>query len=181
MRRRLVLANAQESDTIRKKHEWHTSIFRIQPQTSCSRVRSKMVHDRLRGVESKSPSFSNENRDNDVISQAEEDVLCSIAAKTPKEHEIGEKKVRGKIWSFRAKMTFTGIVSLALVVILTRRHRRVFSCKGKCKLQTMFWLVVHLIFLNFLFIIYFCYRHSLNLINTIMTNLAWVQSALHMN
>ena len=97
MRRKLVLANAQETDTIRKKTRVIHEYFRIQTQTSCSRVRSKMVHDRLRGVESKSPSFSNENRDSDVISQAEEDVLCSIAAKTPKEHEIGEKKVRGKI------------------------------------------------------------------------------------
>ena len=50
---------------------------------------SKMVHDRLQGVQMDGRSDPKKGR-HDPVSIAEEDVLSSLAAKAPKEHQIGE-------------------------------------------------------------------------------------------
>ena len=48
-----------------------------------------MVHDRLQGVQMDGRSDPKKGR-HDPVSIAEEDVLSSLAAKAPKEHQIGE-------------------------------------------------------------------------------------------
>ena len=54
------------------------------------RIKSKMVFDRLRGIERENLPLSRQQTVDDQESLAQQDILSSVNGKTPKEHQIGE-------------------------------------------------------------------------------------------
>lgn len=54
------------------------------------RIKSKMVFDRLRGIERESLPLSRQQTVDDQESLAQQNILSSVNGKTPKEHQIGE-------------------------------------------------------------------------------------------
>lgn len=54
------------------------------------RIKSKMVFDRLRGIERENLPLSRQQTVNDQESLAQQNILSSVNGKTPKEHQIGE-------------------------------------------------------------------------------------------
>ena len=54
------------------------------------RIKSKMVFDRLRGIEQENLPLSRQQTVDDQESLAKQNILSSVNGKTPKEHQIGE-------------------------------------------------------------------------------------------
>lgn len=54
------------------------------------RIKSKMVFDRLRGIEQENLPLSRQQTVDDQESLAQQNILSSVNGKTPKEHQIGE-------------------------------------------------------------------------------------------
>ena len=54
------------------------------------RIKSKMVFDRLRGIERENLPLSRQQTIDDQESLAQQNILSSVNGKTPKEHQIGE-------------------------------------------------------------------------------------------
>lgn len=54
------------------------------------RIKSKMVFDRLRGIERENLPLSRQQTVDDQESLAQQNILSSVNGKTPKEHQIGE-------------------------------------------------------------------------------------------
>lgn len=54
------------------------------------RIKSKMVYDRLRGIERENLPLSRQQTVDDQESLAQQNILSSVNGKTPKEHQIGE-------------------------------------------------------------------------------------------
>ena len=54
------------------------------------RINSKMVFDRLRGIERENLPLSRQQTVDDQESLAQQNILSSVNGKTPKEHQIGE-------------------------------------------------------------------------------------------
>lgn len=54
------------------------------------RIKSKMVFDRLRGIELENLPLSRQQTVDDQESLAQQNILSSVNGKTPKEHQIGE-------------------------------------------------------------------------------------------
>lgn len=54
------------------------------------RTKSKMVFDRLRGIERENLPLSRQQTVDDQESLAQQNILSSVNGKTPKEHQIGE-------------------------------------------------------------------------------------------
>lgn len=53
------------------------------------RIKSKMVFDRLRGIERENLPLSRQQTVDDQESLAQQNILSSVNGKTPKEHQIG--------------------------------------------------------------------------------------------
>lgn len=54
------------------------------------RIKSKMVFDRLRGIERENLPLSRQQTVDDQESLAQQNILSPVNGKTPKEHQIGE-------------------------------------------------------------------------------------------
>lgn len=54
------------------------------------RIKSKMVFDKLRGIERENLPLSRQQTVDDQESLAQQNILSSVNGKTPKEHQIGE-------------------------------------------------------------------------------------------
>ena len=54
------------------------------------RIKSKMVFDRLRGIERENLPLSRQQIVDDQESLSQQNILSSVNGKTPKEHQIGE-------------------------------------------------------------------------------------------
>lgn len=54
------------------------------------RIKSKMVFDRLRGIERENLPLSRQQTVDDQESLSQQNILSSVNGKTPKEHQIGE-------------------------------------------------------------------------------------------